>query len=108
MTQQPLVYKFDDSMRMYATGANTQNRFMYWGYAYKMTDNPMYVRRAVKELESLDKFPDFNPLHIIDSGMGTVRWMTEIWWLLRMTAYTNTTWLLLKHLWQDLRYCTVM
>lgn len=66
---QPLVYKFDDSMRMYATGDGTQRRFMYWGYAYKITGDDKYVKRAVKELKALDTFPDFNPLHIIDTGM---------------------------------------
>lgn len=65
----PQTYVFDDAMRMYATGARTQNYFMYWGYAYKMTGDKRYVKRAVKELEALDKFPDFNPMHIIDTGM---------------------------------------
>ena len=65
----PQQYVFDDAMRMYATGARTQNYFMYWGYAYKLTGNQKYVRRAVEELKALDKFPDFNPMHIIDTGM---------------------------------------
>ena len=66
---EPQKYVFDDAMRMYSTGARTQNYFMYWGYAYKITGNEKYVRRAVEELKSLDKFPDFNPMHIIDTGM---------------------------------------
>lgn len=65
----PLVYEFDDAMRMYRSGAETQNRFMFWGYAYKLTGDEKYVKRAVAELEALDKFPDFNPMHIIDTGM---------------------------------------
>ncbi|MBQ8526216.1 MAG: heparinase II/III family protein [Clostridia bacterium] len=69
LRKEPLVYKFDDAMRMYSSGAETQNRFMYWGYAYKLTGDSRYVKRAVMELEALDKFPDFNPMHIIDTGM---------------------------------------
>lgn len=71
--RQPLLeYTFDDTMRMCVVTGKIQSYFMAWGYAYQITKNQKYVDRAVKEFQNLSKFPDFNVIHMIDSGMAAM------------------------------------
>lgn len=61
-------YKYDDAMRMLNTATAVWENFTLWGYAYNMTGDQKYLDRVYKELQALDKFPDFNTSHIIDTG----------------------------------------
>lgn len=71
--RQPVIaYEFDDTMRMCVMAGKVQSRFMAWGYAYQITKDQRYVDRAVKEFENLASFPDFNVIHMIDSGMAAM------------------------------------
>lgn len=71
--RQPVIaYEFDDTMRMCVMAGKVQSRFMAWGYAYQITKDQKYVDRAVKEFENLASFPDFNVIHMIDSGMAAM------------------------------------
>lgn len=61
-------YTYDDSIRTLNTANEVKNRFLYLGYAYRMTGEHKYLNRAYAEVEALLEFPDYNPCHIIDTG----------------------------------------
>lgn len=55
--------------RMYNEAWKFRDRMYTLGFAYNITGNEEYAKRAWREFEAIFEFPDLNPAHIIDSGM---------------------------------------
>lgn len=68
LESEEFTYKYDDAMRMLNTATAVWEKFSVLGYAYNMTGDKKYLDKAYKDILSLDKFPDFNTSHIIDTG----------------------------------------
>lgn len=45
-----------------------KEKMLYWGYAWQMTGDRKYVDRAWEEMKSVCKFPDWSPVHPLDTG----------------------------------------
>ncbi|MBQ7901522.1 MAG: heparinase II/III family protein [Clostridia bacterium] len=66
--QEPIFYKFDDNLRTTTTGNRLRERMQVLGLAYQVTGEQKYVDCAWANLEALNRFPDINPGHPIDTG----------------------------------------
>ena len=66
--QDPIFYKFDDNLRTTNTGNRLRERMQVLGLAYQVTGEQKYVDCAWANLEALNRFPDINPGHPIDTG----------------------------------------
>ena len=65
--ENPVTYKFSDSMRS-PVGTLLTNAFRNFGYAYYMTGDTKYVNAAAAQFELAATFPDFNTAHVMDAG----------------------------------------
>ena len=45
-----------------------KDKMLYWGYAWKMTGDRKYVDRAWEEIKVVCAFPDWSPVHPLDTG----------------------------------------
>lgn len=45
-----------------------KEKMLYWGYAWKITGNRKYVDKAVEEMKAVCEFPDWSPVHPLDTG----------------------------------------
>ena len=52
--------------RMLAVSRECLRRMLLWGYAYRITGEVKYARRAESELNSAAGFTDWNPSHFLD------------------------------------------
>ena len=66
--QEPIYYKYDDNLRTLKTAGALMDRMRALGFAYQITGEQRYVDCAWTNLEALNRFPDINPGHPIDTG----------------------------------------
>jgi len=58
--------------RLLAVSREALTRIFYLSYAYRMTKEDKYLRRAEEELNTICKFKDWNPSHFLDVGEMTM------------------------------------
>lgn len=69
MTTPVEYYHFGEvQQNILQTTRRFKEKMLYWGYAYRITGDKKYVERAYKEMEAVSKFPDWSPVHPIDTG----------------------------------------
>ena len=62
------TYRIPDGIRLLHTSRQVLDRVMTLAMAWQFTEKEEYARRAVAELESAARFPDWNPYHFLDVG----------------------------------------
>ena len=67
LTEQP-VKRIKEGKRLLAISRIALKRIYYLSYAYRMTGEEKYARRAEQEMLSVSRFTDWNPTHFLDVG----------------------------------------
>lgn len=62
----PLEYNIPDGLRLLDTSREVQDRLLALSYAYQITGDTKYAKRAWKEMEKVCSYPDWNPQHFLD------------------------------------------
>lgn len=65
---EPIRFEYQDALRTTTIGDRLKERAMVCGFAYQMTGDKKYADGVWKNLSALDRFPDINPGHPIDTG----------------------------------------
>ena len=67
----PVTYK-KSGKRLLEVSRRALKRIFYLSYAYRMTEDPRYLKRAEKELLAVSGFKDWNPAHFLDAAEMTM------------------------------------
>lgn len=62
------TYVIPDGIRLLSTSRKVLDRVMCLAMAWHFTDKDEYAQRAIDEMESALRFPDWNPYHFLDVG----------------------------------------
>jgi len=71
LTKNALVYK-KDGKRLLAVSREALTRIFYLSYAYRMTKDTKYLKKAEVELNAVCTFENWNPTHFLDVGEMTM------------------------------------
>ena len=66
LDEQPCEYFFSDGERLLEVSREVLNRMVTLGFAWQMTGEEKYFRRAWAELEQVCGFEDWHPAHFLD------------------------------------------
>lgn len=72
LMDRPLLKRNQIGFRILHTSKEATLRMMYWGYAWRMTGDRAFADRALREIENLSKFDDWNPRHYLDVAEMTL------------------------------------
>lgn len=61
-------YHYEQQENLLQVARRFKEKMMYWGYAWKMTGDRKYVDHAWEEIKAVCEFPDWSPVHPIDTG----------------------------------------
>jgi len=64
----PLKYELRDGVRLLYVSRDCLKNMYVLGFAYQITGDEKYARRAWIDLEAVSSFPDWHPTHDIDVG----------------------------------------
>lgn len=67
--------------RLLAVARESRRRIFYLSYAWRMTRDERYLRRAERELLAVASFPDWNPSHFLDAAELTMACGIGLDWL---------------------------
>ena len=62
------TYVIPDGIRLLSTSRRVLDRIISLSMAWQFTGKDEYAQRAIDELESAARFPDWNPYHFLDVG----------------------------------------
>ena len=62
------TYHYEVQQNILHPARRFKEKMLYWGYAWKMTGDKKYVDRAWLEMEAVCRFPDWSPVHPLDTG----------------------------------------
>lgn len=65
---EPPVERIKTGKRLLDVSRLALKRIYYLAYAYRMTGDERYCARAVREMEAVCAFEDWNPIHFLDVG----------------------------------------
>ena len=65
---EPPVERIKTGKRLLDVSRLALKRIYYLAYAYRMTGDERYYARAVREMEAVCAFGDWNPIHFLDVG----------------------------------------
>ncbi len=57
-----------EGRRMLATSRESLRRLLLWSFLYRLEGDPRFLAAAVKELDAVGAFPDWNPSHFLDTA----------------------------------------
>ena len=81
MLTQQMVERIMEGKRLLGISRLVLKRIFYLSYAYRMTKEEKYARRAVQEMLSVSCFTDWNPSHFLDVGEMTLALSIGYDWL---------------------------
>ena len=61
-------YHYESQENLLQVARRFKEKMIYWGYAWKVTGDRKYVDRAWEEIKAVCSFPDWSPVHPIDTG----------------------------------------
>lgn len=61
-------YHYEGQENILQVARRFKEKMMYWGYAWKITGDRKYVDHAWKEMKAVCEFPDWGPVHPLDTG----------------------------------------
>lgn len=67
----PVVYDKPDGLRLLEVSREVVRRIYDLGLVWLVESDPQYAARAWTELEAVSNFPDWNPLHFLDTAEMT-------------------------------------
>ena len=76
----PVVY-IKSGKRLLEVSRRALKRIFYLSYAYRLTDDCRYLKRAEKEMLAVAKFKDWNPTHFLDVAEMTMAMAIGYDWL---------------------------
>lgn len=65
---EPPVERIKEGKRLLTISRIALKRIFYLSYAYRMTGDEKFVRRAEQEMLAVSRFSDWNPTHFLDVG----------------------------------------
>lgn len=65
---EPPVERIKEGKRLLAISRIALKRIFYLSYAYRMTGDEKFARRAEQEMLAVSRFSDWNPTHFLDVG----------------------------------------
>ena len=68
LLQAPVLTYKKSGFRLLPVSREAFRRIFYLSFSYKMTKNLDYADRAIKEMDAVCAFPDWNPGHFLDVG----------------------------------------
>ena len=71
-TMKPALTYKKEGKRLLAVSREALRRIFYLAYAYRMTGEEKYLRRAEQEMIAVCSFDDWNPSHFLDTGEMTM------------------------------------
>lgn len=90
MLDLPVEERIKQGKRLLQVSQSVLKRVFFWSYAYRMTGNMKYVKRAEKEMLKAASFSDWNPSHFLDTGEMTMALAIGYDWLYdRLPASTK-------------------
>ncbi len=72
ITDLPLLQRIQTGRRLLSVSRECLRRVFYLSYAYRMTGEEKYLRRAEKEMLAVAAFSDWNPSHFLDVAEMTM------------------------------------
>lgn len=81
MLQAQPVVRIKEGKRLLAVSRTALKRIFYLSYAWRMTGNERYCRRAEQEMLAASAFTDWNPTHFLDVGEMTMALAIGYDWL---------------------------
>lgn len=81
MLELPPSERIQVGRRLLATSRTALKRVGYLAFAYRMTGNPAYLRRAEAEMLAAARFSDWNPTHFLDVAEMTAALAIGYDWL---------------------------
>ena len=92
MIDQPVSERIKEGKRLLAVSRTNLRRIYYLSYAYRMTGNEKYFKRAEAEMLKAATFVDWNPSHFLDVGEMTMAMAIGYDWLYsRLSATSKKT-----------------
>ncbi len=89
---EPPVERIKEGKRLLTVSRIALKRIFYLSYAYRMTREEKYFRRAEKEMLAASAFIDWNPSHFLDVGEMTMALAIGYDWLYdRLSPVTKKT-----------------
>ncbi len=76
----PAKYEIPDGLRLLATSRKVLERTLVLGFLYQVENDPRYLERGFRELESAASFPDWNPRHFLDTAEMTAAFAVGLDW----------------------------
>ena len=58
--------------RLLSVSREALHRLMHWGFAYRVQPDRAYLERAVREMDAISTFTDWNPSHFLDVAEMTL------------------------------------
>jgi hypothetical protein len=80
LDQPPVTYK-KEGKRLLAVSREALLRIELWSFAYQLTGDKIFLRRAEKEMLTVAAFPDWNPSHFLDTAEMTAALALGYDWL---------------------------
>ena len=81
MLDLPVEERIKQGKRLLHVSQSVLKRVFFWSYAYRMTGDMKYVKRAEKEMLKAASFSDWNPTHFLDVGEMTMALAIGYDWL---------------------------
>ncbi len=63
-----VTYRIPDGKRLLATSRKVLKRMKWWGMMWLFSGERKWAERAWREFEAVEKFPDWNPKHFLDTA----------------------------------------
>jgi len=67
----PVVYR-KDGRRLLGRSREALSRSMHLGFAWRITGDDKYLKRAITEMDAMAAMPDWNPSHFLDTAEMTL------------------------------------
>lgn len=61
-------YHFESQENLLQVARRFKEKMLYWGYAWQITGDKKYVDHAWEEIKAVCAFPDWSPVHPLDTG----------------------------------------
>ena len=88
----PVLERIKTGKRLLAVSREALRRVFFLAYAWRMTKQDTYLKRAEKELLAVSAFSDWNPTHFLDVGEMTMAAAIGYDWLYAdLSAQTRAT-----------------
>ncbi len=85
LTKETLKYHLPDGKRLLSVSRAAKDRVLLLGLVYRLTRDDRFAKRLWTELDTVTRFPDWNPKHFLDTAEMTFAvaigydWLYDVW-----------------------------